>query len=269
MKIPRSLLAVAICFAFTLTLHAQVFQPTGGYHRVACIKVKPGQASEFSKFAAGDLHKFAQSRVDSGALTTWYLLRSVIPVGESAECDYLTVSMYPAAPTAPMTPDDTTNALHKAGLNISAEEYNARRDSMTTLISNNLFQNRAFVGVAKKGDYFLVNYMHTNGTEDWVAYEKKTWQPLAEEMLKEGSRSGWSLNVAVLPFGSDLKYDGVTVDVYSSWDSIFSGDPHFADRFHKVHPDMEIGTTFETYEKLRSLVKGELYHLDDAIVAAK
>jgi len=25
------------------------------------------------------------------------------------------------------------------------------------------------------------------------------------------------------------------------------------DRWHKVHPDMELGTTFERYEKLRSL----------------
>ena len=52
MNIPRSLLSVAFAAAFSATLLAQ--QAPSGYHSVACIKVKPENASEFRKWAAED-----------------------------------------------------------------------------------------------------------------------------------------------------------------------------------------------------------------------
>ena len=79
-------------------------------------KIKPDKGSEFRKWAAEDLHKFAQSRVDSGAITTWDLLRSVDLAGESASCDYLSVSMYPGAPTEPMGMENLGAELKKAGM---------------------------------------------------------------------------------------------------------------------------------------------------------
>jgi hypothetical protein len=150
----------------------------------------------------------------------------------------------------------------------SAQEYLDRRNSLTTLVSNNLFQNKIFVGTMKKGDYFMVNYMKVSNMDDYLAYEKKVWQPFAEAMAKDGVRTGWSLNVQVLPGGSDLKYQAVTVDVFPSWDAIFKDIP-FADTFKKVHPDMEIGTTFETYQKLRTELATNLYQLDDAVSSTK
>jgi hypothetical protein len=96
MNIPRSLLSVVLAAAFSVTLLAQ--QAPTGYHSVACIKVKPENASEYRTWAAEDSHKFAQAMVDSGAVTTWFRLRSVIPQGTSAECDYLIISIYPGAP---------------------------------------------------------------------------------------------------------------------------------------------------------------------------
>jgi hypothetical protein len=266
MNIPRSLLSVALAAAFSATLLAQ--QVPSGYHSVACIKVKPENASQFRKWAAEDAHKFAQARVDSGAVSTWFLLHSVIPQGTSAECDYLIVSMYPGAPPKPLDMDELGAVLKKAGITASAQEYVDRRNSLTTLVSNNLFQNKIFVGTMKKGDYFAVNYMKVSNMDDYLAYEKKIWQPFAEAMAKDGVRTGWSLNVQVLPSGSDLKYQAVTVDVFSSWDAIFKDIP-FYETFKKVHPDMEIGTTFETYEKLRTELATNLYHLDDVVSSSK
>ena len=266
MNIPRSLLSVAFAAAFSATLLAQ--QAPSGYHSVACIKVKPENANEFRKWAAEDAHKFAQGRVDSGAVSTWFLLRSVIPQGTSTECDYLSISMYPGAPPKPLDMDEMGAALKKAGMTVSAKEYVDRRSSLTQLVSNNLFQNKVFVGAAKKGDYFVVNEMKVSNMDDYLAYEKKVWQPLAEAMAKDGVRTGWSLNVQVLPNGSDLKFQAVTVDVFPSWDAVYKDIP-FADTFKKVHPDMEVGTTFETYEKLRTILSTDLYHVDDMVSSTK
>jgi hypothetical protein len=99
---------------------------------------------------------------------------------------------------------------------------------------------------------------------EWVAYEKKVWQPIAEAMVKEGVRTAWAVNVQVFPMGSKDKTLASTVDVYPTWASMFT-DPGFDARFKKIHPDMEFGTTFEHFEKLRTIESTVLYHVEDAV----
>ena len=267
MNIPRSFLSVAIAAALSATLLAQ--QAPSGYHSVACIKIKPGKSAEFQKWTATDGRAFQQARVDSGEITTWLLMRSVIPVGTSTQCDFLSISEYPGAPPKPMGLDAMGPVLKKAGLTMSAQEFADHRSSMTELVSNNLFQNRITVGTMKKGDYFMVNYMKVHSTSDWLAAEKKIWQPLAESMVQAGATSGWSVNVQVLPGGADLPFQAVTVDVYPSWDAVFAGTPHFAENFKKAHPDMEIGTTMEKLDQLRTIVSRTLFTVDDMVTSAK
>jgi len=267
MKFTRALFSVAIAAAFASTLFAQ--QAPSGYHRVACIKIKPDKGAEYSKFSEDVLHKLYQSLADSGFITTYYQLRSVIPTGTSAQCDYLLVTMYPGAPQKTLGPDELGAVLKKAGITITDQEFVYRRNRLTDLVSWDMFQNQAFVGGSKKGDYFIVNYMKVANVDDWLAYEKKIWQPLAGAMVKDGVESGWSINVKVLPRGSDLAFQGVSVDVYPSWDAVFADDAKFYDRFKKVHPDMELGTTMEQFEKLRTIVSSQLYSLEDMVTAAK
>ena len=268
--IRRSILILALVAALYMPSLAQMaVSGATGFHNVACIKVKPEKNSEFRAWAASDLHKYAQSRVDSGALSTWLLLRSVQPQGASAQCDYLSISMYPGAPNEPLTPEALDAALKKAGLNVTGPQFVEKRDSLTTLISNSLFQNRAFVGSMKKGQYFVVNYMKAANVEDWVAFEKKIWVPMAEALVKDGMTAGWSLDVQVLPGGNDLKFQGVTVDVYPSWEAIWKPDPQFVERFRKAHPDMESGTTFEQFEKLRTMEAIQLFSAVDVVMPEK
>jgi hypothetical protein len=267
-KVPRLFVFVAFAAALSAMLSAQ--QAPTGYHRVACIKVKPENNTEFRKWAAGDVHKLAQSLVDGGVDSSWILLRSVIPSGVSAECDYVVVTMYPGIPPAPMGLEELDAALKKAGIAMNAQQYVDRRTSLSTLISNNMFLNRAMVGTMKKGDYFVVNYMKASDMQEYVAWEKKAWQPMAEALDKENLRSGWSLNTLVFPGGTDVKFNAVTVDVFPTWDSIFSGDfQHFYEIWRKAHPDMEFGTTFEQYDKLRHQGDVDIYVVQDYITATK
>jgi hypothetical protein len=268
MKVFRLLLCAAVAAALATTLVAQQPTSTTGFHTVACFKVKPGSGDDFHKFVTEDSHKVSQGRVDNGEITTWYLLRSVLPQGASAECDYLIVTMFPGAPHL-LNQDVLTAALKKAGLSISAKDYLNRRDAVTTLVSVAVFQNLSFVGAAKKGDYFRVNYMKVPNVDDWVAYENKVWKPFAEALQKDGLLDGWSINAQVLPGGADLPYQAVTVDVFPSFNAIFADDPKFVERFRNVHPDREIGTTFEQFGKLRTIESIKVFELEDFITAAK
>ena len=268
MKFPGLFVCAALFAAFSAMLPAQQASP--GYHSVACIKVKPENNNEFRKWAAGDLHKLTQSRVDGGAVSQWILLRSVIPSGTSAECDYAIVTMYPGVPPQPMGREELDAALKKAGISMTAQQYVDRRSSLTTLVSNNMFQNRALVGGFRTGDYFVVNYMKVSNMADYVAFEKKAWQPMAEALDKENLRSGWSLNTMVFPGGADVKFNAVTVDVYPTWESIFNRDfQQFRQLWQKAHPDMEFGTTFEQLDKLRHQGDIDIYVVQDTILSTK
>jgi len=262
------MLCAVLAATSALTLCAQQ-QPPTGFHSVACVKIKAGMAHEFTQWAAGDLHKYIQSRVNSGAVSTWYLLSSVIPQGESAQCDYIMVSIYSGVPTAPMERDDLVAALKQAGLSATAQEFVDKRNSMSTLISNDMFRTVASVGSPKMGDYFIVNYMKVSNMDDYTAYEKKVWVSFAEGLAKDGSRTGWSLNERMFPSGANTPFQAVTVDIVPSWKEIFQPSGDFAATFRKTHHDMELGTTFEQYEKLRTIVSTEVFHLDDFVSPAK
>ncbi|HET6206796.1 MAG TPA: hypothetical protein VFD98_08305 [Terracidiphilus sp.] len=269
MKIPHLFAGAVVIAALCAASPAQ--QAPIGFHTVNCVKIKPDKMSEYRKWGAEEFHKFAQGRVDSGAVSTYYRLRAVMPAGSSAECDYVTVWMYPGAPPAPLGTDELGAALKKAGLNMSGQEFMDRRDSMSTLVSNSMFQNQDSVGKAKKGDYMEVSYMKASDVGAWIAFEEKVWKPLAEQMVKDGVQSGWSVNVQVMPFGTDVPYQGVTVDVYPSWDTVFKAqiDPAFNDRFKKVHPDMDQEKTFANMQKVRSQSWTRLFVIEDMISAAK
>lgn len=260
-------MAIVLLLAMSLALNAQQHS-SPGYHTVACFKLKPDSSDAFHKFANDEVHKIAQARVESGEITAWYLLHSIFPQGESAECDYIFVNIFPQMPHL-LTKESVDAAIKKANLSITADDYFKHRDAVTRLISNALYQNQFSVGMPQKGDFFEVSYMKASqdNIDDWMDYEKKVWKPFAEQSVKDGVEHGWSVNLPVMPGGADLPYQGVTIDVFPSMDAIFNSDPHFLERFNKVHPNMDFGFVIQHFVKLRTQSRIQLYQLDDIIVA--
>jgi hypothetical protein len=266
MRLTRILVSAAVGAAFSMCAMAQ--QPSPGFHAVACYKLKADSAA-FQKWRSDEVAKVAQGRVDNGEITQFYLLRAVFPHGEAADCDYLVVTFFPNMPHEFST-EQVDAAIKKAGLKLTGDDYFKHRDALVRLMSVAIFQNQAFVGAAKKGDYFQVNYMKVanENTDDWLTFEKKVWQPLAEAMVKDGRQDGWSVNVAAMPFGADMPYQGVTVDVFPSMEAAFGEDKQFYDRFKRVHPDMELGTTLERANKLRAQAEVHMYVLEEYVSAS-
>lgn len=260
-------ITLVVLLAMSLALNAQQ-QSSPGYHTVACFKLKPDSSDAFHKYVNDEVLKIAQARVESGDLSAWYLLHSVFPQGESAECDYIIVAIYPKMPHL-LTKEIVAAAIKRAGLTITADDYLKHRDAVSRLISSAIYQNQTSVGGPQKGDFFEVSYMKASqdNIEDWIDYEKKVWKPFAEQSVKDGVQHGWSVNVPVLPGGSELPYQGVTIDIFPSMDAVFAGDPHFIERFNKVHPDMDFGFAIQHFEKLRTQARIQLYQLDDIFVA--
>ena len=262
----RKLVGVAAIAALPVLLPAQ--EGPRGYHAVACVKVKPGASAEFQKFAAGDLHKLQQSFADSGRIAAWFLLKYAMPQGSSAPCDYVTISLYAGAPLAQPGADAMGAALEKAGVAMSGQQFIDKRSSLVDLVNYEMWQNQAAVGTLQKGDYVVLNHMKVQNLDDWIAYEKKVWRPVAESLVKDGIQRGWTLNVQLMPGGSDVKYQASTADVYPSMEAIFKGFD-LVDLFKKVHPDLDVNQTMERFQKLRTIGSAELLSAEDVVRPSK
>jgi hypothetical protein len=243
------------------------------YFAVNCVKVKPGKSAEFDKWTKDVLHKYAQARVDSGAVTAWVLLGSVQPSGTTKECDYIISAFFPGIPPKPMEKEAVDALLKKSGAGVSVDQYREKRDELSELATSGIWQQVAHAGSpGQKGDYLAINYNKTKDGQKWIATEKRIWMPFADELAKQGIIRGWEVDARVVPDGSDLKYDGVTVDAYPSWDAYFNfmTNPKLEELWKKVHPDLTFQTAFEDeYPKVTNQLRVELWVIEDLVAAQK
>ena len=267
MPIPRILLGAAIAAALSVSLAAQ--QAPVGIHHIQCVKVNPGQQAAVQEWIDGDNHKLTQSLVDSGAYAMSLVLRTQMPAGTDAQCDYVFVTFYNGLPPAPKTREEISMALRKADIQMTAGAYNAKLSEMGKLVNDNITQYQALVGGAKKGDYLEFNSMSSPDPGACVAIEKKDWQPLAEQMVKDGNTDGWAINLQIFPRGAKDKTAVSSVDIYPSWDAFINSYGSIGGACKKVHPDMDINSTIGQFEKLCSIQHTVLYKLVDVTVAAK
>jgi hypothetical protein len=59
---------------------------------------------------------------------------------------------------------------------------------------------------------------------------------------------------------------GFTGHFAGSSTAMDNGNEHFYDMWRKAHPDMELGTTFEQYDKLRHQGDVDIFVVQDYIV---
>jgi hypothetical protein len=260
------------CIAVVLglfTTGAEAQDQPSGYHRVACIKVKPGQGAGFRQFNADAVRRFFQASADSGEITGWYLLRTVIPAGSEAACDYVAVTLFTGLPRPPMGLEEIDKGLKRAGVAMSGSEFVAKREEVSSLVSMNLSRQTVRAGAPpEKGDYAYVNFMKVHSMQDWMDMENNVWKPMAASFAKEGHMRGWSVNLLVLPSGTDTKFQAVTLDVFPSWEAAFKPLP-VADTFKQVHPGKDAEQTFEKLLKSRDLARRELLVFEEKVVPAR
>jgi len=255
---------VALAAALSVTLVAQ--QTPSGYHSISCVRVKPGQTAAFHDLLNGDYHKFEQARVDSGAVSGFIALRTVIPAGTDAGCDYVLVTFYHGFPPAPLGDDEMTAVLQKAGITSTLHEWRDRISAVGDLVSNNITQYQALVGGSKKGDYLVFNSMSASSVSECVGTEMRLWKPYAEEEVKEGVLDGWAVNVQIIPHGDKDPSLVSSVDIFPNWESMFTYiGPDFITRWKKVHPEVSTDEAFAEIDKVCTIEHTVTYKIEDQI----
>jgi hypothetical protein len=245
--------AIRLCLTTAGCLFIAAAQDQPAYVRDACVKVAPGKSAEYAAMLRDVTAKQMRVRIDDGHAAWWLALSSVVPAGAAARCDYHVVIGYAGFPPEGSA-EQTTAELKKAGLNITSEEYVAKRDMLSSLVNLDIWQVRADVGPAlEKGQYARLNYYRVKPGQGaaWLKLETTGWKPLAESL--KDSHLGWHLNTLAMPAGEYLHYNALTVDTFPSWTALGQGVPANT-AWPKVHPDMPfadylslVGNTVERY----------------------
>ena len=254
------LVQIAITLSATLLagqLAAQPQQTASPYQVINCIKLNRG-VTGFVEFVRESSMKVAEARVRDGEILSWGLLRGILPAGEEARCDYLTVTFSEGPPAE--GPLLTQERLDKAGVKMTLADLLARRNQLSYLVSTEYFRRRLAVGTPQKGNYLYLNLMKVYDMPGFARFENDIWRPLAEHWVKEGSQSGWGFSTLMMPAGTEVKYAAMTVDMFPTWKAAFAPRP-IAAAFKQVHPDKDLEKTFEPQGKLRDLARRELYQI--------
>jgi hypothetical protein len=110
--------------------------------------------------------------------------------------------------------------------------------------------------------------MKVHDVPQYMELEQSLWKPMAQAWIEQGSLRGWTVNRPVLPGGTELKYQAITVDVYPSWTEAMKPRT-IQETFKKVHGDKDMKESFERLNKARDLGRRELLVVEEKIVPSR
>lgn len=216
-------------------------QPPVQYTRDNCIKVREGKWAEYEAYRK-EVLKLTKLRVDSGRIARYVLVQAVAPTGRSARCDFHAFTTYNGFPPELSSADQTAADMKQAGITMTREAMLAKRDELTYLVSTDTWRWFATVGAGQKGGYGRINYYKVKPgmMASFVNSETTGWKPLAEAMNKENG-STWRGATLVMPGGTSHPYNAVTIDGFTSWESLGKGNPTRA-TWNKLHPNRDLSS---------------------------
>lgn len=209
-----------------------------GYVRDLCVKARAGKLTELREFLLDPVTKSAKYRIDDGTYSWFIVAQAVAPAGSEARCDFRLV--YGTAGFPPEQNLMTTEELRKAGVGMTVEQRNAKRDELSYLVATDYWISRDLVGSSVKGGYVRINYYKTKPgmAAEWTRAEQGGWKQLAQAFAKDKPGTGWGLYTLAMPGGAELPYNAMTVDMFPNWAALGGGGQQRA-TWNKVHPETD------------------------------
>ncbi len=219
-----------------------------------CYKAQPGKRAELQEFLAETAPKLAKARIAESNQIAWGASASVIPIGETAECDFITSRTYLGAPSDLALGSESARA--KAG--IDPEKSSAQFRSSARVINSALWRVVDGFGEIAVGDYFKVDRMLADPVADWAAIETRIFKPVHEARAKGGPIKAWFAYAMVSPSGDDLNYNAATVNVLDGLDKL-GATPGYEKAFEQTHPDLRVDWVMEKTQNTRTIVRSTVH----------
>jgi len=117
----------------------------------------------------------------------------------------------------------------------------------------------------KPPKYLEVDYMKVQPGKDsdYLRVEQETWKPMHQERIKKGELRSWALYGVRFPFGTDEKYDYITVNTFDRFGQLENPFADLGEIFKKVHPNMKADDLEQQTNATRHLIRSEVWQLID------
>jgi hypothetical protein len=233
------------------------------------MKVKPGEEGNYVELEQSVWKPLHQDRINKGVIVGW-ILYQLMYTGAADAYNFATVNVY-ANPDHLEDPYKGVNfeKVHP-GKDLKKEfekTLNARVLVKKQLMSRASYANPDGGGNPGPHKYIVVNYMKTIPGGNFLNLENEIAKPVSQELIKNGSWTGWSVWSNVFPRGTGMESDVVTVDNYADFSKI--GSLNYRQAFEKAHPGKDWSEFTTKIGSSRNMVRSELWKVIDSVYAGQ
>jgi len=194
----------------------------------------------------------------TGRITGYYVLKVIMPIGSSSDCDYKVVV---TSNSLNVLLDDTTAVLKNAIPGMTddmVKGVNDQYNDMRTIVKKEIYYTTDWIDITPSAKYIEIDYMKPADGKysDYIKAERETWKPVHKERMKLGALSGWQLDEKIMPASEKETYDVVTANFYDSLPMML--DAKYTQAFKTVWPKMDIAKVGTDISALRTMVKSDL-----------
>lgn len=179
--------------------------------------VDPAKADEFIRRETTYWSKVARKAIDSGKMSFWALLEKVGGTDMATASNYMFVNSWPDLNADLSHVFDPTKLFH--GIPLSQMST----DAMSTVtgevyVMNDGWEEIAKVDAAKDYQYVLMNYHNSSNPAEFNRLEKAHWGPFIKAAMDNNQvdQKAWGNSMVLTPTGGTMKFNCLSVDLYSN-----------------------------------------------------
>jgi uncharacterized protein YxeA len=105
---------------------------------------------------------------------------------------------------------------------------------------------------------FDLHKVEADKIQDYIKIEQD-WKKVHEEEKKSGKVLRWMIYEVLLPSGTGVEYNYITVKIYKDYASLESIVPDMATAFNKVFPNKNFGEFYHSTDNIRKRLSTEIF----------
>jgi hypothetical protein len=237
------------------------------YAAVNYYKLKPGKAETYTNLVKSNTHKIFDYQFKQKAITGWYFYEVLIPAGDEARYNYVSVQIstnFSELMDNPVLPRELY--AKSVGGPLSYPQFMAQLEECRTLEKREVYRYRAGINpntpVAK---YVEIDFMkpYPGKSADYVKMETEVYYPIHQERIKLRALTNWGLYEKLLPYDFNSENDFITANFFDDLRSII--DPKYEAAFNSMPNNIDFIRLSSQVDQTRKMVRSDLWKLVDFV----
>ena len=263
------LLIAGFLLSFFCNVAATFAQQQQTFYSFSYYKIMPGKEQELRSMMKTVDAKVQQERVNSGAISSWYLYEVFSPIGSSAEYDYVVITATNSFKNSFESPYTFDSALKKTFPGKDAKffaDYYSRQNETSRLVKQEVYAGIAVADSSFPGGsqlkYIVIDFMQPKpgmGAQ-YFRTETDTFRLIHKERVKLDDISQWAFLQLAFPFDTNTGYSYLALNYYKDLERMF-GIAKYREGLKAAFPNMALNDLFQSASATRDNPKADLLRL--------